>query len=512
VFAQSRTISPDVLVGSDEARSFRLSAQLPDLDDVFGMDPKLAYSPVLDEHLAVWTERVAGQRFVVGQRIKASREPVGEPLLLSGPGLSVSGPAVAYDRKLSRYLVAWLSDAGDAGHQIQTLLVDALSGSPIGRPESLDEVRFARAPAVAYGDGGYAIVWQQTDLQGASEIFSLSLDAATARQTGSPTQLSSTGSDHSDSRFDAVTPAIAFDSRENRFLVAWGANGSDFSSRPERFEVSARSLDLAGNPASDVFSVGAASGTGVDARWPALAWAGKAGEFLAVWTSQSSGPGGGSFSVEGIRIAVGQESVEDELIRVSPVGGHRALHPSIGFVSDTGKYLVSWEAITSAGRRGVSARAIPLNLGPLGDVYELAPQDGTSSPRAGNPTVHTGVSGTVLIAFSEEGSGITLQSLSLGAEKGPAIELPEEALLVEAYPNPFRQSAAVSVAVGQTQHLEVILFDMLGRQVQVIYRGDVQANEVRELTIDGSLLPSGNYLLRAMGEGRQWTVPVLRLR
>ena len=69
-----------------------------------------------------------------------------------------------------------------------------------------------------------------------------------------------------------------------------------------------------------------------------------------------------------------------------------------------------------------------------------------------------------------------------------------------AYPNPFNPQARFELQVRKRQKVHVRLYDVLGRQVQVLFEGVVEPGEVREVTLDGQGLPSGVYLYRAEGD------------
>ena len=44
------------------------------------------------------------------------------------------------------------------------------------------------------------------------------------------------------------------------------------------------------------------------------------------------------------------------------------------------------------------------------------------------------------------------------------------------------------------------VYDALGRRVQVLYRGPMAAEQARSLVFEAGDLPSGLYLIRAVGE------------
>ena len=91
-------------------------------------------------------------------------------------------------------------------------------------------------------------------------------------------------------------------------------------------------------------------------------------------------------------------------------------------------------------------------------------------------------------------------SFTYSAEVEAIVAAPEGYHLSAAYPNPFNPRTQFELSVRQVQHVRVELFDALGRRVAVVYDGEVGAQDVRTLTVEGSGLASGVYLVRAVGE------------
>ncbi len=66
---------------------------------------------------------------------------------------------------------------------------------------------------------------------------------------------------------------------------------------------------------------------------------------------------------------------------------------------------------------------------------------------------------------------------------------------VAAYPNPFRQQTALSFTLPSPERVRLAVYDVLGREVAVLYDGTAEAGQ-HEATFEGSGLPSGVYLWR----------------
>ena len=65
-----------------------------------------------------------------------------------------------------------------------------------------------------------------------------------------------------------------------------------------------------------------------------------------------------------------------------------------------------------------------------------------------------------------------------------------------AYPNPFNPQTVVSFSVTEAAHVDVRVFDVLGREVGILADGRYEAG-VYEAVFDGTLLSSGTYVVRA---------------
>ena len=92
------------------------------------------------------------------------------------------------------------------------------------------------------------------------------------------------------------------------------------------------------------------------------------------------------------------------------------------------------------------------------------------------------------------------------------VEMVERFVLEPVYPNPFNPEAQFRFAVRQGQAVQVDLFDMLGRRVRTLYRGQAEAGQMQVVRIDGSSLPSGLYVVRVVGHTFVDTQQVTLLR
>jgi hypothetical protein len=88
-----------------------------------------------------------------------------------------------------------------------------------------------------------------------------------------------------------------------------------------------------------------------------------------------------------------------------------------------------------------------------------------------------------------------------------------EAPQASAYPNPFNDQLTYRFSLSQPQPVTVKVYDLLGREVQVLYRGDVQAHQAREVIWrPQAQQPAGFYLIRLQAPGQESRKKVLLVR
>ena len=81
-----------------------------------------------------------------------------------------------------------------------------------------------------------------------------------------------------------------------------------------------------------------------------------------------------------------------------------------------------------------------------------------------------------------------------------AVGLPGAFELSAAYPNPFNPQTQFTLTVATAQHVRVEVYDVLGKQVAMLFDGELPAGTPQTLRFDASGLSSGVYVYRAVGE------------
>ena len=98
---------------------------------------------------------------------------------------------------------------------------------------------------------------------------------------------------------------------------------------------------------------------------------------------------------------------------------------------------------------------------------------------------------------SEGAYAARFSGVSTPSEPGP----PTTSGVLEAYPNPFRNASHVEVVAPKTGLVVVSVFDVLGRRVATLFDGVLASGVETTLTLNGSGLPNGVYVVRAEGAG-----------
>lgn len=112
---------------------------------------------------------------------------------------------------------------------------------------------------------------------------------------------------------------------------------------------------------------------------------------------------------------------------------------------------------------------------------------------------NTSQSGQIVPAIIDEISHLYQMALPVNAEIENIDKLTQAYILGALYPNPFNSQARFSIVVQHDQHVQIDVFDLLGRRVAVLHEERLTANEAHLLTFDAGHLPSGTYVIRIRG-------------
>jgi len=74
-------------------------------------------------------------------------------------------------------------------------------------------------------------------------------------------------------------------------------------------------------------------------------------------------------------------------------------------------------------------------------------------------------------------------------------EIPDKITLQQNYPNPFNPSTNIQFGLPETQRVTISVYDMLGREVAVVFDG-IKSQGYHTVNFDAAALSSGVYLYR----------------
>ncbi len=90
--------------------------------------------------------------------------------------------------------------------------------------------------------------------------------------------------------------------------------------------------------------------------------------------------------------------------------------------------------------------------------------------------------------------------------------LPQHLHLEQNYPNPFNPSTTLRFSVSSAGIATVSVFDMLGREVAVLFNSEARSGRPYTVTFSGGNLPSGTYIARLRTPGSSASVKMLLIK
>jgi len=90
-------------------------------------------------------------------------------------------------------------------------------------------------------------------------------------------------------------------------------------------------------------------------------------------------------------------------------------------------------------------------------------------------------------------------------------KVPEDFYILQNYPNPFNPSTKIRFSVPERSNVKLILYDMLGREVELLINEDMNPG-TKEIELNGSDLASGVYLVRMITNNYQKAIKISLLK
>lgn len=115
------------------------------------------------------------------------------------------------------------------------------------------------------------------------------------------------------------------------------------------------------------------------------------------------------------------------------------------------------------------------------------------------------------LAKKGTGSGMMSEQDFLEASQLNEQDIYAASLSLEAYPNPFAESTTIAWQAPVDQPVKVMVYDMTGRQVALLYEGLTQPGG-QETSLSSASLKPGMYMVRITMNGEQKSLPVVYQR
>jgi len=100
--------------------------------------------------------------------------------------------------------------------------------------------------------------------------------------------------------------------------------------------------------------------------------------------------------------------------------------------------------------------------------------------------------------------------LAVANEKLP--EIPETIAAYSFYPNPFKGSATLQLQLKTSEYVSIDLIDILGRRVENLFAGQMEARSQTDVPVRVSGIPGGVYAIRVTGESFEYAQTVLHTK
>lgn len=163
---------------------------------------------------------------------------------------------------------------------------------------------------------------------------------------GSQFRISYIGTDGDNGR-RAEYPDVAYSSRSDRYLVVWDADGTVTENELEIFGRIYNGQGEAIGPHFRISDMGPDGETIYDAKSPAVAYNSTSDEFLVVWDGDDGAPNN-ELEIYGQRVSVDGAELGSNDFKITDMGGvgdasYDAIYADVTYNSTSDEYLVVWE-------------------------------------------------------------------------------------------------------------------------------------------------------------------------
>ncbi len=196
----------------------------------------------------------------------------------------------------------------------------------------------------------------------------------------------------------------------------------------------------------------------------------------------------------------------------APAGSLTILPSTIAFGSvDTGKSKTVQAEIHNTGTAATTITALgiepagsPFTLGSISLPITLQAGDSVSVSVTFAPHLPNAQSASLAVTYGQDNQQASFPITGFATENGLGVadEVSQNKWGIELYPNPARDFVEVTIDANAADNLQILLFDVTGRELRNIPLGLIAAGEHgTQLSTDG--LPNGMYFVRVVGSNGQ---------
>lgn len=319
--------------------------------DDWQRDPKAVYNPVTGKYLVIWEDWSAETDDIDGQLVNADGSLHGSELVISAAKNDQSNPEIAYNSAANEYLVVFDDNRLDENDlDIFGVLVNA-DGTVAGEDFPISsQVENQLLPVVAYNsrDNQYLVVWEDKRSGSSADVYARVVNAD-GSMDGSDFLIASPSADY-------VYPDVAYDRSENQFLIVW-----DLSTK-----IYGRLLKADKTFVSPELKIGSSSNSVSD---PAVGYDSNSKQFLVAWSDAYGWDNifarqvgaDGSMAEEAFDLAYGQGEF---------------WYPDMAFDDSANQFLIVWRHETCYSMLNCDDSDIDI----FGALYEAKPHFGLYLP------------------------------------------------------------------------------------------------------------------------------------
>lgn len=313
--------------------------------------PAIAYDSANRNFLVTWVDtRNNGVANVYGQLIKFDGVLNAGNFVISDAAGSQTAPATAWDKISQRFLVVWqdsrnqATSAGDIYGQLVNpdgSLFGAASASNFSVTKANGD---QKSPAIAFDSANerFLVVWSDSR-NGNWDIYGQILNADGSIYNGSPDFVVSNDLNSQNG------PSAAFDSGNNRYLVVWHDNRKFSASEVDIYgqfiSMTGQLVNRANSTASDNFVI---SDNASQQFSPSVAYDAGGKRFLAVWQDYRDISGHSEIYGQHLNAADGAlDTPSNSNSQVAAVFGGDLIYSKIAYNQNCGNYLAAFEKVTA---------------------------------------------------------------------------------------------------------------------------------------------------------------------